>query len=78
MPPWSAQSDHPAQGPMAQVPLTQKELVEQSLLTTHWPQKPQPPGLVLGTLGSLTGPASGDPLPPSGVAVLFAQMPSDG
>src|SRR5258708_29310389 len=66
--PWSAQSSQLLQGPLAQVPLAQTEPVMQSLFTEHWPQKPQPFGVSLGTVGSLTGPPSvaGPPsVPPS-------------
>ena len=63
--PVSAQSSQLLQGPVAQAPLAQTEPVTQSLLTLHWPQKPQPLGLSLGTLGSFTGPPSGPPTPPS-------------
>src|SRR5438093_3051042 len=62
--PVKAQSSQPVQGPVAQLPLAHTEPVTQSLFTEHCPQKPQPLGLSLGTVGSLTGPPS-EAVPPS-------------
>ena len=77
--PVSAQSSQLLHGPVAQEPLAQTEPVTQSLLTWHWPQKPQPFGLSLGTFGSLTGPPSLPPTPPSlPLPMMPLQSPVDG
>src|SRR5438477_5631255 len=76
--PVSAQSSQPVQGPVAHDPLAQTEPVTQSLFTEHCPQKPQPLGLSLGTVGSLTGPPSVVVPPSVPFPVTPLQSPVDG